>query len=87
MARQLICHTHDSIIKGLNNVLGSISSGLRCSSDNAEELCSILQDIEWEISNAISETEEAKKSGQAMEDRLSEYKSAIEDLGFTKNDK
>lgn len=87
MARELICHNHDSIIRGLTKILGKIYQGLRYSSDNAEELCLMLQDIEWEVGNAIDEAEIAKKSGQAMEDRLSEYKSAIEDLGFVRNDK
>jgi hypothetical protein len=31
--------------------------------------------------------EEAKLYGQAMEDRLSEYKSGIENLGFTRDKK
>ena len=83
MSKELICYTHDKIIEKINRIRKDIERTLKCNSDDIEELKSTLEDIGWELNyNIIDLVEEAKESGQSMENRLIEYKDAIIGLGF-----
>ena len=82
---KLICHRHDYAIKAINKIRNNISRTLRFSKDDTEELVNLLDDIDYELYTIIDEIEEAKTSGQKMEDRLQEYKSTIESLGFIRD--
>lgn len=52
--------------------------------NKAEDSLSNLEDAIWNLSKIPSLVEEAKERGVKMENRLIDYKSAIEDLGFTR---
>lgn len=83
MSKELICHTHDEILEKINRIRNDIDKTLRYDSDNIDELRGTLEDIHWELNyNIIDLVEEAKESGQSMENRLIEYKDAIVKLGF-----
>lgn len=83
-----ICQKHDSALKSVKNIhqiINNAARGYRYT-DNSEvkELLSVLDDIDSEVNDIESEVLDAKESGQKMEDRLKEYRNAIEDLGFTR---
>ena len=73
-----ICDTH----KKIKNMANSLKL-LRNSED--QSIDGILSKVE-EIANRVLElTKEATLSGQSMEDRLIQYRKAIESLGFQRN--
>jgi predicted Zn-ribbon and HTH transcriptional regulator len=84
---EYICHRHDKVIKILDRTRDDIRSVLRYknSDTDIEELYDFIDNIDSILYDAISEVEEAKNSGERMEARLSRYREAIEDLGFTRN--
>ena len=85
MANPTICSRHDDIIKLAKEIESHQYERFR-NTDDAEALLTDIENLLWNIGHMaaeiISETKLAKESGQNMEDRLCEYKSAIEDLGF-----
>jgi len=52
--------------------------------DDVDELRSIIRDAIREAEIAYDLVEEAYERGNAMEDRLYEYRKAIEELGFVR---
>lgn len=62
-----------------------------------DEIRSLAEDLEKDLNGKVTKksiqmlrriqkiAEEAKESGQAMEDRLNEYKDGIESIGFNRN--
>lgn len=83
-SKRVICSVHDDIINLCNSMVKDIN---RCSkSDTKDELYDVLDDIRWKLDNyIISYAEEAKDYGQSMENRLTEYRNAVERLGFTRD--
>jgi Mg2+ and Co2+ transporter CorA len=79
---KLICQRHDDIIKTLKTIRNEIQKSLKYDRDNAEVLVDLLDDIDTDLYNCIDEIEEAKDSGEKMENRLTLYRNTIEDLGF-----
>ena len=71
----VICNVHDKIIK-LATELERLDVKRY---DTVEELFDEVESIAWGLR---TEAETAKEMGIKMEDRLREYSSAIEDLGF-----
>lgn len=77
MSKQNICHLHNEIIQKCKelNKLG------RYSYDSIEDL---IREVEYIVGYIEDYANEALESGQKMEDRLIEYKEAIEGLGFVR---
>lgn len=84
MSKDYICNRHDKVLKNLSKTRDNIRSTLRHHSEDAETLYSLLDNIDSVLYDCIDEIENAKESGQHMEDRLSEYRKAIENLGFSR---
>jgi len=86
MSKRAICNVHDDIVKECNDIIKKIN---KCRTDDSpEDLYDVLDDIRWQLDNyIISYAEEAKEYGQAMENRLKDYRSSIEDLGFIRIEK
>jgi len=84
--RQSICGTHNDIGEVLNRInlkADKIMSLLDGVEDQlAIKARELANDIDSECRNAIGLVKEALESGQAMEQRLHEYKDTIEGLGF-----
>ena len=72
--KRKICFAHDEIIKLASDLQ------IELEGDVAKKIIQKLKKIE-----AVAE--EAKEYGQSMEDRLSEYREAIEGLGFYRRKK
>ena len=85
MAKELICKRHEKVIKTLESIRSTIQSTLKYDSEVAEVLAELLNNIDSDLWDCIDEIDEARKSGQKMEDRLSQYREAVEGLGFIKN--
>lgn len=84
MSKRNICDVHDDIIKECGSIIKDINNTR--SSDSAEDLYNTLDNIRWQLdSYIISYAEEAMEYGQSMEDRLKEYRDAIEGLGFIRS--
>lgn len=83
MSKRNICDVHNDIIKECNSITKDIS---KCrATDPPEDLYDVLDNIRWQLENyVISYTEEAKEYGQSMENRMSDYRNAIEGLGFVR---
>jgi len=85
MANPTICSRHDDIIKLAADIKSHQYESFK-NTEDAEalltEIENLLYDIGYIANEIISEAKQAKESGQNMEDRLCEYKVAIEDLGF-----
>lgn len=85
----MICKNHDDAVKKVDYIRRVIRDAEKAYkySDNEEvkELLDILSDIDSEIDDIADEVLDAKESGQKMEDRLREYREAIEGLGFVRN--
>lgn len=85
-----ICEKHDSALKSVKNIhqiINGAARGYRYTDNNeVKELLSILNDIGSEVDYIESDVFDAKEMGQKMEDRLKEYRGAIENLGFTRQD-
>jgi len=77
MSNIYICNSHDKIIKLANQ----IEQYRERDFETVKEALDEIESIAWDIR---TEAEEAKEMGIKMEDRLREYYSAIEDLGFTR---
>jgi hypothetical protein len=75
MSRRNICDYHDDIIK----TALEIEKIKENQYETVEEVLYEVQHLAWDIR---SWAEEAKEAGQSMENRLSEYRDAIEGLGF-----
>lgn len=75
MSKKNICDIHDSIQKSVNEMY-KIKPDYY---DTPEELFEEVKNYLYYIDQDISE---ARDAGQSMENRLSEYRNAIEDLGF-----
>ena len=75
--RELICYTHDKILDAAERIATYDMMNAR-----VNELDQMHAEI-IELASYITElVGYAKERGQAMEDRLSAYSNAIEDLGF-----
>jgi archaellum component FlaC len=85
MAKELICKRHEKVIEKLKSIRENIEYTLKYDSEVAEVLAELLKNIDGDLYDCIDEIEEARESGQKMEDRLRKYKETIEDLGFTRN--
>ena len=73
MARKqkvLICHKHDEIMSLCEEIL-------EMDFDRA-----FKRELIRKVKKILKLTESAKDDGQCMEDRLTEYRGAIEDIGF-----
>lgn len=88
MSTENICETHDKILKHvlhISKILEDAKKILQAHSDDNEEINSAydyVYDAIYEIDKITDWTDKAKESGQSMENRLTLYRSAIEDLGF-----
>lgn len=69
LLQEPICHIHDYCIRKIEEVIEALDP-----EDNAGEIA--------ELSEIIKALECAKEKGQSMEDRMIEYREAIEGLGF-----
>ena len=76
-----ICSRHDGIIR----LAKKIEDYKWTRIDNIEEAEKILYELADIASDIRIEVEQAKESGQKMEDRMSDYKSTIEGLGFVRD--
>ena len=85
MERKYICQKHDYVLKLLSDIRYSISTTIRNYDNDAEELISLLENIDSDLYDVVYEIEEARECGEKMEARLSKYRGAIEDLGFIRN--
>jgi hypothetical protein len=79
-----ICSTHDEIIRKSSEIL---NLHRRINNEDCEDLMSRLEDALSLASDIYDLANDAKKCGQRMEDRLKDYRSSIESLGFTRNEK
>lgn len=86
MSRNYICERHDYALNVLEKVRGNISKALKYNKDNAEELADLLDYIDSDLYDVIDEIGGAKEMGIRMEDRLAKYRTAIEDLGFKREE-
>jgi|GEM_PF-4899388 len=82
MSRNYICERHDYCLKNLSRVRDEISRGIKFNKDDVEALVDLLDSIDSDIYDIIDEIECVKEMGIKMETRLSNYRMAIEDLGF-----
>jgi hypothetical protein len=80
MNKRIICQLHDEIMKKAQ----TIERYKERDFDTVEDVLNEVQSLAWDI---VGLAETAKVRGQAMEDRLSDYRSTIEGLGFTKIEK
>ena len=85
MSKELICKRHEKVIKKLEYIRNTIQSTLKYDSEVAEVLADLLNNIDGDLWDCIYEIDEARKSGQKMEDRLMQYRTSIEGLGFSKD--
>ena len=74
--KRLICDVHDEIKELALDVESSIDDLLSLKKDK-KDLFKALRLI-------MKDADEAKQYGQDMEDRLSQYKSTVESLGFSR---
>ena len=70
-----ICNSHDKIIKLANQIQQFTERDF----ETVKEALDEIESLAWDIR---TEAETALEMGKKMEDRLGEYSSAIEDLGF-----
>ena len=84
MSKRNICEVHNLILKECDSLLKDIN---KCRvTDEPEDLYDVLDNMRYEIETYIvSYTEEAKEYGQSMENRMSDYRNAIEGLGFVRD--
>jgi len=68
-----LCNRHNQI----KFLINQIKKELRLKDCDKGNIQHLLNDI-------LAETREAKKSGQKMENRLKQYRSSIEDLGYVR---
>ena len=83
----VICKRHDEVTRDMEDMSRNIRSTLRRYSEDTDSLVELLDDIDSSLCDWIHKIEEAKESGQKMEDRLKEYRDAIEGLGFNRDAK
>ena len=74
-----ICRIHDDIMEKSSEIM---SLDKYINKEDCEDLLGRLEEALSLASDIYNLAHEAKGCGQRMEDRLSEYKSSIEDLGF-----
>ena len=80
MSKEQICSLHDEIAQNARSIW-KMSRDIQ-SSSNIDDISSWACDIE-SLADQIERTVySAKERGQAMENRLSDYRNAIENLGF-----
>jgi len=72
--KRMICDVHDEIQELALDVEAAIDDMIPLKKDK-QPIIKLLRRI-------IADAKEAKEYGQSMEDRLSDYKSNIESLGF-----
>lgn len=80
--RTAICNNHDEILDAVRKIY--LESRAIQNSDGVDEMHRYAAEIERWASDIEDAAFYAKESGQAMENRLSEYYHAIEDLGFVR---
>ena len=81
MRKEQICTHHDRIIDWASNIYKLSTKYNDLSEEEMRNTLSEIGGIAWDIEN---EAEAAKERGQAMENRLYEYKYKIEELGFVR---
>lgn len=91
--RKIICNIHDNIYKTADKAISNIPKHFKYSDMNEEELyemCSnmenIIDDLKYILMDIKDLAEDAKECGQSMEDRLKDYRDAIEGLGFIREE-
>lgn len=84
MSKRNICDVHKDIVNECNSIIKDIN---RCSkNDSQEELYNLIDNIRWQLDNyVVSYAVEALEYGQSMENRMRDYKDAIEGLGFVRD--
>lgn len=87
--KELICNIHDDIYKKADKAISDVPRFFSYSNMDKEELyemCSDMEsyidDLKYALENIKELVEFAKERGQAMENRLKDYKDTIEGLGF-----
>ena len=80
--RTAICNNHDEILDAVRKIY--LENRAIQNSDDVDEIHRYADEIERWVSDIEDATVCAKESGQAMENRLSDYYHAIEDLGFVR---
>lgn len=75
MSKRNICDIHKEIQEYANQIM-------KMKESQFESIEDALYDIRWIAEQIDSAVDEALEAGQSMEDRLSDYRNAIEDLGF-----
>jgi len=77
-----ICNLHDEIIKRADEIT---KLDRRISIENPEDLLERLEIAIQLASDIYDYASDAKIAGRKMEDRLKNYRDAIESLGFIRN--
>jgi hypothetical protein len=80
MSKDYICNNHDKIIK----LAEQIERYRENDFNNARDFLDEVQSIAWDIRTLA---EECKEQGISMENRLADYRSTIEGLGFSRIEK
>lgn len=93
MAKELICNIHDDIWRKADKAIKDVPRYFSYRDLNEEELyemCenmeSYIDDLKYALEDIMQLAEAAKDMGQSMENRLKEYRDAIEGLGFERNE-
>lgn len=93
MAKELICNIHDDIWRKADKAIKDVPRFFPYSNMNEEELyemCgnmeSYIDDLKYALEDIMQLAKTAKDMGQSMENRLKEYRDAIEGLGFERNE-
>lgn len=93
MDKELICNIHDDIWRKADKAIKDVPRYFNYRDLNEEELyemCenmeSYIDDLKYALEDIMQLAETAKDMGQSMENRLKEYRDAIEGLGFERNE-
>lgn len=91
-SKELICNIHDDIWKKANRVINNVPRFFPYSNLNKEELYDMcaemeshIDDLRYALEDIMQLAKMAKDMGQSMEDRLKDYRDAIEGLGFERS--
>ena len=84
MSKRNICEAHGDILDIINKRMARLNYS---TDDTTEYLVDMIDDLLYYTGIIEDLTKEAMEYGQSMENRLIAYRSAIEDLGFRRNEK